>query len=235
MSSSVNSSKSDLSKSDLPKATRRGPGRPRDTRNADLRREAILDAATSEFAQNGYQSTDVQEIADRLQVAKGTIYHYFGSKEALFLAAVDRGMTLLSSEINSSVQTLECPIEKIARAIRAFLGFFDRHPEMVELIVQERAEFRDRKKPTYLVHREKNIKPWHELFDAMAETGRFRQLNADETTQTISNLLYGTIFTTYFARQGASFESRARQVLTLVFAGLLSDDERGNLEKYVTV
>lgn len=217
------------------KSSKRGPGRPRDTRNTSRRREAILEAATTEFAQSGYQSTDVQEIADRLQVAKGTIYHYFGSKEALFLAAVDRGMTLLSGEIDKSVEALECPIEKISRAIQAFLGFFDRHPEMVELIVQERAEFRDRKKPTYLVHREKNIKPWHELFDAMAASGRFRKLNADETTQTISNLLYGTIFTTYFARQGASFESRARQVLILVFAGLLSDEERGNLEKYVTV
>ncbi|MBZ0186333.1 MAG: hypothetical protein K8F91_08810 [Candidatus Obscuribacterales bacterium] len=151
-------------------------------------------------------------------------------------------MVHLQNEINEQPDVIRTLLQeesahaaKIARAIRAFLGYFDKHPEMVELIVQERAEFRDRKKPTYLIHREKNIRPWNDLFDSVSKNGRFRELNVEETTQTISNLLYGTIFTTYFARQGASFESRARQVLTLVFAGLLSDDERRNLDHYVAV
>lgn len=221
---------------------RRGPGRPRNLELASQRCEEILPIATQIFASRGYASTDVQEIADRLGIAKGTVYHYFPSKEQLFLAAVDRGMAGLSKAINASVhnENDNCgdssgvdAIKQIARAIRAFLKYFDENPDMVELIVQERAEFRDRKKPTYLEHRERNIRPWHELFRSLSNCGRFRPLNEEPVTQTISNLLYGTIFTTYFARSGHSFESLSKQVLSLVFAGLLSDSERINLDKYL--
>lgn len=213
---------------------RRGPGRPRNLELTSQRCEEILNVATELFAGKGFASTDVQEIADRLKIAKGTVYHYFPSKEQLFLAAVDRGMAGLSKDINASLIADEDPIKQIAAAIRGFLKYFDKHPEMVELIVQERAEFRDRKKPTYLEHRERNITPWHQMFRNLVHCGRFRTVNAEQTTQTISNLLYGTIFTTYFARHGQSFESLSKQVLSLVLAGLLSDSERGNLDKYLS-
>ena len=200
---------------------KRGPGRPKDVELTSRRKGQILSMATKLFAQHGYGNTDVQQIADRLKVAKGTIYHYFGSKEALFLSAVDRGMERLGKRIRDSVADVEQPVEKISTAIRSFLAFFDDNPEMVELIVQERAEFRDRKKPTYLEHREKNVNPWNDLFQELSTRGIFRELEAEEVTLTINNLLYGTIFTTYFGRKGQSFESRADQILPLLFLGLL--------------
>lgn len=212
---------------------KRGPGRPKNIEKIGQRKVEILNCSSQLFAAHGYQNTDVQEIADQLGVAKGTIYHYFASKEKLFLAAVDKGMEELSEFINKSVVNIDDPIKKIGKAIQSYLTFFDKNPHIIELIVQERAEFRDRKKPTYLVHRERNVKPWNDLFTHLSKSGRFRELNAEQTTLTISNLLYGTIFTTYYARQGKSFESRTNEVLNLVFQGILSDHERVNIESYI--
>ena len=214
---------------------KRGPGRPRNLELTSQRQEEILATATEVFADRGYASTDVQEIADRLGIAKGTVYHYFPSKEQLFLASVDRGMAGLSRAINEGFDPKTDPIKQIAQAIRAFLQYFDTNADVIELIVQERAEFRDRKKPTYLEHRERNVRPWNELFEALSLSGRFKPINAEQVTQTISNLLYGTIFTTYFARHGQSFESLSNQVLKLVFAGILSESEMANIDKYLEV
>ncbi|MBX3074663.1 TetR/AcrR family transcriptional regulator [Candidatus Obscuribacterales bacterium] len=214
---------------------KRGPGRPRNLELTSQRQEEILATATEVFADRGYASTDVQEIADRLGIAKGTVYHYFPSKEQLFLASVDRGMAGLSRAINEGFDPKTDPIKQIAQAIRAFLQYFDTNADVIELIVQERAEFRDRKKPTYLEHRERNVRPWNELFEALSLNGRFKPINAEQVTQTISNLLYGTIFTTYFARHGQSFESLSNQVLKLVFAGILSESEMANIDKYLEV
>ena len=47
------------------------------------RREAILDAALHCFVERGFYGTTIPEIADKAQIASGTIYHYFDSKEAL--------------------------------------------------------------------------------------------------------------------------------------------------------
>ncbi len=214
---------------------KRGPGRPRNLELTSQRQEEILATATEVFADRGYASTDVQEIADRLGIAKGTVYHYFPSKEQLFLASVDRGMAGLSRAINEGFDPKTDPIKQIAQAIRAFLQYFDTNTDVIELIVQERAEFRDRKKPTYLEHRERNVRPWNELFETLSLNGRFKPINAEQVTQTISNLLYGTIFTTYFARHGQSFESLSNQVLKLVFAGILSESEMANIDKYLEV
>src|SRR2546428_5724917 len=132
-------------------------GRPKDPGLLERRRAEILDAATRGFAERGYRCTDLQDVADLLGVGKGTLYRYFPTKEALFQAAVDRVMTGMRASIDEAVADIDDPLERIGRAMRTYLAYFDRHPEYVELLIQERAEFRDRKTPTYFVHREANI------------------------------------------------------------------------------
>src|SRR6185369_2200900 len=107
-------------------------------------------------ARRGYQHTEVQLVADELGLGKGTIYLYFPSKEQLFLAAVDRGMRRLCAAVGEAMDRVEDPLGKLATLIRSYLQFFKDRPEHVELLMQERAEFRDRKKPTYFEHREAN-------------------------------------------------------------------------------
>src|SRR5262249_23611252 len=140
------------------------PGRPADPELAARRCEEILDAAVELFAKEGYSGADTQVLADALQVGKGTLYRYFPSKEALFLAAVDRVMHRLRDYIESERAKIDDPIDRIARAVHAYLTFFAEHPQYVELLMQERAQFRDRKKPTYFVHREANIKRWQDMY-----------------------------------------------------------------------
>lgn len=52
------------------------------------KREAILHAAMEEFSEHGFGNTNLATIADRASMAKGTLYLYFESKEALFAAVV---------------------------------------------------------------------------------------------------------------------------------------------------
>lgn len=52
-------------------------------KDADERKEELLQTALDLFAERGYESTPVQAITDTIGIAKGTFYHYFDSKEAL--------------------------------------------------------------------------------------------------------------------------------------------------------
>lgn len=209
-------------------------GRPRNEELLAQRREDILAFATEMFSQYGYQRTDVQLIADGLGLGKGTIYRYFATKEELFLSTVDRGMVGLNARIVSVTSLVEDPIRRIAVALRTFLEYFDEHPEVVELLIQERAEFRDREKPTFKMHREKNIIPWHRLLEEMIQAGRIRALPVEMITDVISDAMYGKIFTTYFAGKSRSFASQTDDLISVIFAGILSDDERHNLPTYLT-
>ena len=201
-------------------------GRPRDADRTAQRREEILSAATRLFARHGFPRTDVQLVADELGLGKGTIYRYFPSKRDLFLAAVDRGMRRLTDRIDQAVAACPEPLERMRVGIRTYLAFFFENPDLVELFIQERAEFRDRETPTYFLHRERNVKRWRDEMQAMIEAGRIRSVPVDRITQVIGDLLYGTMFTNYFVRRQIPVERQAADIFDIAFRGILSDDER---------
>jgi AcrR family transcriptional regulator len=206
-------------------ATRK-PRRSADPARWARRQEQILDAAVQLFAEHGYSDTDTQLLAEKLQVGKGTLYRYFRSKRDLFLAAADRVMRQMRHCVDASIEGIEEPLDRIAIAVRAFLTFFAEHPEYVELLIQERAQFKDRKKPTYLEHREANSLRWRELYRSLIAVGRIRDVPPERISDVMSNLLYGTMFTNYFTGQRHSVEAQARDILDIVFNGILSDSER---------
>ena len=201
-------------------------GRPPDDALRERRQEEILDMAALIFARHGYLNTEVQQVADALEIGKGTVYRYYPSKEQLFLAAVDRGMNRLKETIDLSSLGVSDPLERIEKAIVAYLAFFRENPQQVELLMQERAAFRDRKQPTYFEHRESNRGPWQELFKNLIATGRVRNVNVDRLLDVLGDLVYGAMFTHYFSGQHKPLAEQAQDILDLIFFGILSETER---------
>ena len=83
-------------------------------RRKDARPGEIIAAGLSEFADNGYAATRLDDVAKRAGVAKGTIYRYFEDKQALFLAAVQ-------SHATPTIDSLENFIDKFEGSTRDLL------------------------------------------------------------------------------------------------------------------
>ncbi len=196
-------------------------GRPRDPELPERRREQILDAASRLFAKKGYPNTDLQELADLLGVGKGTIYRYFPSKKDLFLACADWSMHRLTGTVNAVADTEPDTIAAMRTAIRAYLTFFDENPHFVELLIQERAEFKNRKQPTYFEHRERNVPRWNERWDDLLKQGRLRVKNVKSISDVVGSLLYGTIFTNLMAGRKKSLEEQADEITDIVLNGVM--------------
>jgi AcrR family transcriptional regulator len=193
---------------------------------AERRREEILDAAARLFAERGYSETDTQVLAEELGVGKGTLYRYFPSKRELFLAAADRVMRRVRQHIDERLAGVEEPLERIRTGVRAFLGYCSQHPEYVELLVQERAQFKDRKKPTYFEHREAHAARWRELYRTLIGEGRLRAIPPERISDVISILLYGALFTSYFSGSDRQPQEQSDDILDILFLGILSPAER---------
>jgi AcrR family transcriptional regulator len=204
----------------------RGVGRPRDEALGLRRQEEILGAAAKLFARDGYNDTTTQALADLLQVGKGTIYRYFPTKRQLFLAAVDRMMWLLRETIESQVAGIDDPLRRIAKAIETYLAFFAEHPESVELLIQERAQFKDREKPTYFQHRDATVERLWVLFRRLIAAGRMRDIPVEQAADVMNDLVYGTMFTNYFTGRRRSPSEQAKDIMDLFFLGILSESER---------
>lgn len=197
--------------------------RQRDSGSSAARRQEILRAAVHRFARQGYIQTDVQMIADDLKIGKGTVYRQFPTKAQLFLAAVDDGMQRLMEYTNAAAAAGTHDLQRIELGIRAYLEFFDQNPDIIELIIQERAYFRDRPVSTYFVYYERHLIPWKQMIQRLVDQGRMRPVAVERITDVASDLLYGTIFTNHFAGRRKSLSSQCEDVLDILFRGLLSD------------
>jgi AcrR family transcriptional regulator len=194
---------------------------------AVARCEEILDAATELFAEHGYSDAVTQELAERLGVGKGTLYRYFPSKQELFLAAVDRVMRRLREHVDAAIRDIGDPLDVFARAVEEFLAFFEEHPKYAEMLIQERALFKDRTKPTYVEHREVNVARWRAVWRGLIADGVARDVPVERITDVVGDLIYGTVFTNYFAGQKKPSAEQAQDILDIVLHGVLSPAERG--------
>jgi AcrR family transcriptional regulator len=200
---------------------RKPVGRPKDEELPVRRRQEILDAAALFFARLGYPNSDLKLLAEELGVAKGTLYRYFPSKKHLFLATVDNCMQQLSEQVSIAAAQVESPLDRIEYALRAYFRFFDTHPYVVELIVQERAEFKDRALPAPLDKDSGGI--WRLHFSDLVASGVLRNVPVERLVNTMSSLLYGVIFNNFIGGSTESLESKTEGVLDIVFNGLMTE------------
>ncbi|MFM7151934.1 MAG: TetR/AcrR family transcriptional regulator, partial [Gemmataceae bacterium] len=112
---------------------------------------------------------------------------------------------------------------------RAYLRFFKNHPEQVELLILERAEFRDRKRSTYHDHREAGRPRWNRLVSDLVSSGRLREMPVSRVMDVVGDLLYGTMFTNHFSGGTKPLEEQAGDILDIIYHGMLSDRERDRI------
>lgn len=112
------------------------------------KQNTIIDAALSAFAANGYKKTSVSDIASAAGISKAMIFHYFGTKKALYLYLIGLCGDILIEEINSKFDssvtdffdrimqatTIKIAAMKKHTAIPLFLesAFFENDPEVKE-------------------------------------------------------------------------------------------------------
>jgi len=190
------------------------------------RREEILETATLLFAEQGFSDAVTQALADRLGVGKGTVYRHFPSKRDLFQAAADRVMGKMQERIDASIEGIEDGLEKIARGITTYLAFFAEHPSYVELLIQERAYFKDRKRPTYFEYRERVVERWRQNYRNLIAAGRVRDIPVEQITNVVGNVVYGIMVTNFFNGQPKPSDVQAREVLDVIFSGILTESEK---------
>jgi AcrR family transcriptional regulator len=91
----------------------------------DDRMEQTLGVAHALFAERGYAAVKMDEIAAAVGVTKPLLYNYFGNKEQLYIACMERAAESLTATIAESVAETASPAEALGDGVRAFFAFLD--------------------------------------------------------------------------------------------------------------
>jgi AcrR family transcriptional regulator len=107
-------------------------------RKKEITRQALLQAAIKLFGDRGFQGTRVEDITDRVDLAKGAFYNYFDSKETLLAELILEGIELLERNYLAQLPD-DGPLSvHLTEVVRLYGAFYDEHPEYLLLIHQAR-------------------------------------------------------------------------------------------------
>ena len=135
-------------------------------RQPERTRQAILDAATAEFSSRGLGGARIDAIAKRAGTNKRMIYHYFGNKEAMFLAVLENAyeqIRTMESELH--LEEME-PAAAMRKLVHFTFNYFVNNQHFVALLNSEN------------LHRARHL----------AKSGKVRQVNLP-VIDTIAGLL----------------------------------------------
>lgn len=104
-------------------------------------KENILDVATVEFAEHGLSGGRVDSIAENTKTSKRMIYYYFGSKEGLYLAVLEKAYRQIRSlEADLALADLS-PIEALRTIISSTFDHDEKNPDFVRLVSIENIHY----------------------------------------------------------------------------------------------
>ncbi|MEN8243747.1 MAG: TetR/AcrR family transcriptional regulator [Thermodesulfobacteriota bacterium] len=106
----------------------------RKAREKQARRRQIIDAARSLLFEKGLQATSINQIAKRAELAVGTIYFYYASKEELFAELQEEGLQLLMEKVRQATSTVDDPKERLRAMAMAYYDFSQDHKDYFDII-----------------------------------------------------------------------------------------------------
>jgi len=158
----------------------------------EIRRTEILDAAERLLVTRGYEQMAIRDLMDELQIAKGTVYHYFESKQALLEALVERIGEQAEQLVLPIVSDREMPAQdKLLRVFAVLNQYKQANLDLVFAFMRvwyadENALFRQK---LYLA-RITRLAPWlSQIIQQGVAEGVFTTPYPDHAARTILSLL----------------------------------------------
>ena len=114
--------------------------RPRRRRLSRVDRgQQLLDVAERVFAERGFQSASMEEIAERAGVTKPVLYDHFKSKDGLLGAVILRAGADLRGSLEAAVAEATSPDDALARGLRTYFSFIESHATSWVMLLTEGA------------------------------------------------------------------------------------------------
>lgn len=105
------------------------------TKGQAARRQRVLQAALRLGADGGYEAVQMRDVAATAEVALGTIYRYFPSKDALLAAAMVEWMEDLERRVTQKAPKGQTTAERVYDVLRRAVATMERQPKLAEAVI----------------------------------------------------------------------------------------------------
>ena len=124
----------------------------RKAREKLVRHQQILDAAYDVFNQVGFYAATMDQIAERAELGKGTIYIYFKSKEELYFSLLTHGLDILIDLLKEMENSEPAPDRLLEETARTLFRFYKEHTSYFRIFMVTQQEEMQAKLSPELAH-----------------------------------------------------------------------------------
>ncbi len=158
-----------------------------------LNKSLILEKALEVFAEKGYYRTTIQEVADRAELSKRTVYRCIKTKEELFMELLNAAVLTRNEEVFKQIGITDDLKEKLSRFVISLIRFARNHRQYYRIltmeVVSDNPEFLNQVAKIQSEFQEQV----YQILQEGVRQGRFREINPLLATTFLSKLIEGTL------------------------------------------
>ena len=156
----------------------------------DLRRSEIIAAALKVFAKKGFHNTRAEDVAAQARIAKGTLYLYFKSKEAIYESALQHAITGLNALVEQQLRDASTPEDRIRVFIAARLSFWGEQGELYRMILTVGREKKFRKRTAIIL--QQAVDSLKKILQEGVSSGQFANRPLDPIAWAVMDMIRGS-------------------------------------------
>lgn len=164
-----------------------------------ITRQRLLQTAAERFARDGFEGASVDRISVEAGFAKGTVYNYFPSKEALFAAVIEEG-SRRAAELYAGSRPSGTVRERLLTLARADVRVLREQEPFTRVLVREAMSFRAETYPLIVRH----LAPFLEVVEAtLADGARRGEIRRDRPAAELALVFTGLLSLHYVQHWGS--------------------------------
>src|ERR1700688_4185747 len=198
------------------------PFQPHDEQAA--KRQRILAAALALFAHQAYQAVTMDRVAEAAGVAKGTLYLYFPSKDALYLGVLNDGLDTAYRTYQGSADPKLPVVERMRRSIAVAVEFYDRRRDFLQFFAMEEPRLSEARNRIIEGSRERGFNFSASLIEEGIRIGVFTRVDPRLATLTIQGAIRSLLL--YYG-PGRPVSEIRRELGNLMLRSLGADPTQG--------
>ena len=184
-----------------------------------MQREDIIRSAAQIFRKKGYHATSMQDIADSVQLQKGSLYHHIRSKQEILLEILDKALDVLIADLEPIVDSDLPADQKLRTAMETYIGRMTQNADLAAVLLLEHRSLEPGLRVDHIARRDRFEAMWRQIIREGIDQGRFKPM--DEAVVTFALLGVQNWLITWYRADGRLHPAKlADHFCQLFLAGL---------------
>jgi AcrR family transcriptional regulator len=182
------------------------------------RKEEIIRVAANLFSQKSYHDVTMDQIAEKVGVAKGTIYLYFESKENLYLEILEETYEEIESILEKEIAKKDPAPQKLKKMLMLIFKFYLENLDVLRILSRDETHL-IREHYEFTEHwRVKGVRFYQKILEKGINEGSFRPVNTELTALIIFGLVRSVMF---FYHTDKNAGEIAEEIFSMISEGIL--------------